>query len=103
MHTFPQDAQVGIEDFRRSEWKTAIDSPERDGYYGMSQALPKAAGQALDEGKTAEGKVLWLLSDACSMQLRPDSINEPFKPSILMHYGRSALPRPPRRCWARPR
>jgi len=92
MHTYPQDTPVGIDDFRRCGWEAAINAPERDGYYGMSQALLKAAGQALDEGKTAEGKVLWLLSDACSMQLRPDSISEPFKPSVLMHYGRSALP-----------
>ena len=40
----------------------------------------------------SEGKVLWLLADACSMMLNPGSANEPFKPIMVMNGKRSSLP-----------
>ena len=58
----------------------------------MWQSLSSAARQAIEEGKTAEGKILWLLADACSMMLQPASLNEPFKPFLVIDGRRSALP-----------
>ena len=58
----------------------------------MWQAFSTAAGQAVKEGRQAHGKVLWLLSDACSMMLKSASVNEPFEPLIVMDGRRSAMP-----------
>jgi hypothetical protein len=92
MERYPQDLTVGIDDFRRSNWKPAIASREREGYSSMWQSLSTAARSATEEGKISEGKVLWLLADACSMMLNPGSINEPFKPIMAMNGKRSSLP-----------
>ena len=50
----------------------------------IASALSDAAEQAISAGRIAEGKVLWLLTDAASMTLKPKSKNEPFAPSILL-------------------
>jgi len=92
MERYPQGLSVGIDDFRRSDWKSAIASSEREGYPGMWQSLSAAARSAIEAGRTPEGKVLWLLADACSMMLNPDSANEPFKPFMVMNSKRSSLP-----------
>src|SRR4030042_5909283 len=92
MEGYPQDLTVGIDDFRRSNWKLAIASSEREGYSSMWQSLSAAARSAIEEGRISEGKVLWLLADACSMMLNPGSANEPFKPIMAMFGKRSSLP-----------
>lgn len=92
MERYPQDLTVGIDDFRRSNWKSAIASSERKGYPGMWQSLSAAARSAIEGGRVSEGKVLWLLADACSMMLNPGSANEPFKPIMVMNGKRSSLP-----------
>jgi hypothetical protein len=93
MERYPKDLTVGIEDFRHSNWKSAIASSEREGYSSMWQSLSAAAKSAIEAGRISEGKVLWLLADACSMMLNPRSANEPFKPIMAMTNGRrSALP-----------
>lgn len=89
---YPENLQVDIEDFRRSEWKAAMESPGRKDYSRMKDSLATAAQTALEQGKLAEGKVLWLLADACSMILKPQSLNEPFKPWIVMGGKRSVVP-----------
>ncbi|MEO6554112.1 MAG: DUF4209 domain-containing protein, partial [Nitrospiraceae bacterium] len=58
----------------------------------MWHALSLAARQAVEDKKTAEGKILWLLADACSMMLNPKSANEPFKPLMVIDGKPSALP-----------
>jgi hypothetical protein len=58
----------------------------------MWQALSKAANEAIEGGKAPEGKVLWLMADACSMMLTPSSVNEPFRPLMVMDGKRSSLP-----------
>lgn len=58
----------------------------------MWQALSEAAKAAVESGRNSEGRVLWILSDACSMMLRPASLNEPFAPMVVMDGRRSALP-----------
>lgn len=92
MERYPENTQVGPEDFRRSGWKEILTSTTRDGYSDMWQVFSSAARQAIEGKKTAEGKVLWLLADACSMMLNPASVNEPFKPIMVMDGKRSVLP-----------
>lgn len=58
----------------------------------MWQALSTAAREAVDGNRPEQGRVLWLLADACSMMLKAGSINEPFKPFMVMDGKRSALP-----------
>lgn len=92
MERYPKDLKVGIDDFRCSSWKAAVGSSERQGYSAMWQSLSAAARTAIEEGRTSEGKILWLLADACSMMLNPGSANEPFKPLWVMEGKRSILP-----------
>jgi hypothetical protein len=92
MQRYPDNINVDIEDFRRSDWKSSISTHDREGYSGMWQSLSAAARAAIENGKSSEGKTLWLLADACSMMLSPRSVNEPFQPFIVMDGKRSSLP-----------
>jgi hypothetical protein len=94
MERYPENTQIGIDDFRRSEWRTAVDAPKKYGYYYYSlwQSLSELARKTVESGDIAAGKVLWVLADACSMVLNPASKNEPFGAMFLMVNGRSALP-----------
>ena len=58
----------------------------------MWQAFSAAARQAMEEQRTAHAKIFWLLADACSMLLAPQSPNDPFKPYAIVHDRRSAIP-----------
>ncbi len=89
---YPKDLIVTAEDFSKSGWKQAVASAKREGYAGIWSALSEAAKKAMEEGDKSKGKVLWLLADACSMMLKPESNNEPFKPMMVMPNGRSAIP-----------
>ena len=92
MERYPKDLSVGIDDFRDSDWKSAVTSSEGKGYTGIWESLSTAARSAVNGGRTSEGKVLWLLADACSMILNPGSPNEPFKPFIVMKGNHTAIP-----------
>lgn len=92
MRHYPENISIGPEDFRACGWQSALDNETHDGYSSMWQSLSSAAKQAIADGKASQGKILWLLSDACSMMLRPESINNPFWPIWEMGDRRSALP-----------
>lgn len=92
MQRYPENTIADIEDFRRADWRKAIDSSDREGYSSIWQSLSAAARTAIEAGQIAEGKVLWLLADACSMMLSPGGVNSPFKPFMVMEGKRSALP-----------
>ncbi len=89
---YPADLAITEQDFRGSGWKDILSKTSREGYSSMWQALSAAARQAMDEGRPSYGKVLWLLADACSMRLAPNSVNEPFKPFMVMEGRRSVIP-----------
>lgn len=89
---YPAALNVTEQDFRDSGWKDVLSKTSREGYPSMWQAFSGAARQAMDEGRPSHGKVLWLLADACSMMLSPNSINEPFKPFMVMEGRRSVIP-----------
>ena len=92
MQRYPDNTTANIEDFRRSNWKAAIDASATHGYSGMWQGLSAAANAAVAGGRFSEGKVLWLLADACSMMVNPKSANTPFKPLMVTRTGRSPIP-----------
>lgn len=79
---FLADLEVTPEHFANSGWKEAIDGAKREGYSAMSHALAVAAKEAMEAGVATEGKVLWLLADACSMTLKPKKHNAPFESGI---------------------
>ena len=89
---YQEDLTLTVEDFAGCGWKAALAEAAREDYYSMSEAFSSAAKQAIDEDRQAHGKALWLLADACSMTLSPDSINEPFKPLWVMDDRRSSIP-----------
>lgn len=93
-HRYPADLPVTVEDFHACGWKEAVRGIADDdfGYPAFWGALSKAARSAIEDGRQAHAKVLWLLADACSMMLRPNSLNEPFKPFAAFQDRRSALP-----------
>ena len=82
MPRYPENTTVDIEDFRRSGWKTAIAFSDRGGYSSMWRPLHLAAKAAVESGNLAEGKLLWLFADACSLRLDPESPNAPLRPTF---------------------
>lgn len=89
---YPSDLVVTEQDFADCGWKDVLAATTREGYSSMWQAFSAAARKAMEEGRQAHGKVLWLLADACSMMLSPKSLNEPFKPILVMDGRRSVIP-----------
>lgn len=89
---YPSDLIITVDDFAACGWREALKGISREGYSSMWQAFSDAARKALDDGRTAHSKVLWLLADACSMRLVPKSFNEPFKPFMVMEDRRSVVP-----------
>ena len=86
MERYPESIDISIDDFRNSNWLAAITDSSREDYSSIWQSLSSAARQAIEDKKLEEGKILWLLADACSMMLRPASLNEPFKPMCSLTY-----------------
>jgi hypothetical protein len=91
-HRYPVDLQISINDFINCGWKDALEQAKREGYSAIWQAFSSAAREASEKGLTKEGKVLWILADACSMMLAPSSQNEPLKPYAVLRDKRSVNP-----------
>jgi hypothetical protein len=88
---YPEGTTTSIEDFRRSSWRDAVDFSGRKGYHSLWRSLSEAASAAIQSGDLSQGKVLWLMADACSMMLKPASTNEPFKPIMVMEGKRTSI------------
>ncbi|MCB4764245.1 MAG: DUF4209 domain-containing protein [Sulfurovum sp.] len=86
------ELQVTIEDFTSSNYVEILKKASRDGYLGYWTILSKYAREEAEKGNENISKVLWLLSDACSMMLKPESLSEPFTPMVVMEGKRSSLP-----------
>lgn len=89
---YPSDLIVTAQDFTECGWESALANEEREGYSLMWQAFSSAAREASEDNRPSHGKALWLLADACSMMLSPKSLNEPFKPFMVMEGRRSVIP-----------
>ena len=55
--------------------------------------MSSLAKKSIKENKSVDGKILWLLADACSMRIKPSDMNEPFINFLTMDStgNRSAL------------
>lgn len=89
---YSADLIITAQDFAECDWKSTLADEEREGYSSMWQALSSAARKASEDKRPSHGKALWLLADACSMMLSPKSLNEPFKPFVVMEGRRSVIP-----------
>ena len=89
---YSADLIVTVQDFTECGWKGALADEDREGYPSMWQAFSSAARKASEGNRPSHGKALWLLADACSMMLSPKSLNEPFKPFMVMEGRRSVIP-----------
>lgn len=90
----PDDLVVTEKDFADCGWKGVLSNTTRQTYSSMFRTIGAAAEKEMIEGKQAYGKVLWLLTTACSMILSPTSTDEsPFKPLYIFSDGStSAIP-----------
>ena len=89
---YSTDLIVTAQDFTECGWTNTLANEEREGYPSMWQAFSSAARKASEDNRSSHGKALWLLADACSMMLSPKSLNEPFKPFMVMEGRRSVIP-----------
>lgn len=89
---YSADLIVTAQDFAECGWQISLADGEREGYSSMWQAFSSAARKASEDNRPSHGKALWLLADACSMMLSPKSLNEPFKPFMVMEGRRSVIP-----------
>ena len=88
---FPENTPVTIEDFRTSGWADEVEKSDGTGY-GMWQSLSLAAKAAIAGGRLSQGRVLWLMADACSLRLAPQSVTEWLRPGVVTSVGRSISP-----------
>jgi len=89
---YSADLIVTAQDFAECGWKISLADGEREGYSSMWQAFSSVARKASEDSRPSHGKALWLLADACSMMLSPKSLNEPFKPFMVMEGRRTVIP-----------
>jgi hypothetical protein len=89
MQRFPEAATANLDDFRRSAWQEAVAASDGS-CYGMWQSFSAAARAATESGDPSVAKILWLLADACSLRLFPQSLNNPFRTAVVHANGRSA-------------
>jgi uncharacterized protein DUF4209 len=89
---YPADLVVTRKDFDDCGWKDVLTDTDREGYSSMWQAFSGSAKLAMGNGRIAQGKVLWLLAEACSMMLTPSSTQEPYRPYIVIDGKRSVIP-----------
>ncbi len=89
---YPADLPISAADFKVCGWRDVLARSTQEGYSSIWHDFSSAARNAIEEGRLAHGKVLWLFADACSMMLSPQSLNEPYKPFMVMDGRRSAIP-----------
>ena len=92
MTDYQEDLILTFEDFAGCGWKKVLANADRNDYSSIYFAFSDAAKRAINEDHQVLGKVLSLLAQACSMMLSSDSVNEPFKPSIVLRDRRSPIP-----------
>lgn len=89
---YPTDLHIDRADFAVCDWRSVLATLERGEYSSMWQAFSETAREALEKQDQKVSKIFWLLADACSMTLQPESKNEPFKPGFNMEGKRSVIP-----------
>lgn len=91
MHRYPETTQTTVE-IALAALKPHLEAVSKaQRHTTVWQVLSDAAAAAAAAADWPSAKALWLVSDCCSMMLRPDSINEPFGPLAVLPNGRSAV------------
>ncbi|MCB5284731.1 MAG: DUF4209 domain-containing protein [Candidatus Cloacimonetes bacterium] len=91
-YRYDEKLDVHLEDYINAGVDAIIERLHEKDISSFHEHFSNAAKECIDNGKLKEGKVLWLLADASSMMLVPESPNEPYKPFCSMGGRRSALP-----------
>lgn len=76
--------KISKDEFISCGWKECLSLESQCDYISMMTEFISGARRAITDNRKSHGKILWLLADACSMRLNPDSKNEPFVPQ---NYG----------------
>lgn len=87
-----ENQTLTIQDFSECANIILLEGLTATDYPLMAEHFRKAAEKANNENKTTHAKIFRLLHDAVGMMLTPESINEPFKPFLIMQGRRSAVP-----------
>lgn len=89
---YPEDTIISKEDFDKEHCQRILGDTSQNGYHSMHDAFSKVAQNATEDGSFKKAKIYWLLAYATSMILSPENKSEPFKPLMVFHGGRSAIP-----------
>ena len=82
-------------DFSSCGWKAVLAEKAHKHYIEMFRAFSDAMKKAENENRPVHGKILWLLSVACSMifsRKKPQSLNQPFEPWFQLEDNRGLIP-----------
>ena len=75
---FADNIELVLEAFNEIEWEAILDDSPRNDYSSMSHASNVAAKKSEEDGRHHHGRILRLISDACSMRLSVEKLNDPF-------------------------
>lgn len=89
---YTSDLAITLDDYKKTDISSLLVEVKMKGIEYYQEVLTRHAKANIERGSIKEGKVLWMLSDACSMMLNPESPNQPFKPWFIGGGRRSALP-----------
>lgn len=89
MATYRYDLEliIELEDFENSNYEEILESKKREDYSAYWSVLSDSARTEIEQGNDKKGKVLWLLSDICSLMLNPKNLKNPYSPYMVMADG----------------
>lgn len=89
---YSEDIVTTIDTFRKIDLDKILEQAKEAECYYYHSVMSSKSQELLDSGQYEESKILWLLSNACSMVLNPESPNAPFTPYFRGEGRRSCLP-----------
>ena len=87
-YRYPESTPLTLEALHAVDLATALEGVAAR-YEDIWRALADAARAKLASEEFAQARVLWLLSDLCSMMLNPSNPNEPLSPFAILKDKRS--------------
>ena len=75
---FADNFELLLDVFKDIEWKEILDDTSCYDYSSMSHVLHVAATKEEEDGRQPHGRVLRLMSEACSIRLSTEKLNDPF-------------------------
>lgn len=89
---YPEETVISKHDFDKDHCKQMLNSESQHTYHSLHDIFSKVAQKASKDNDFKKAKIYWLLAYATSMILSSKSKSEPFKPLIVTHNCRSAIP-----------